>query len=74
MIYGSLVFFTIISLLVVIYKFYYKLTIGICRSQVCLVGKTAIVTGSNTGKVFSENSRDVQLLNIILLIILDIFI
>ncbi|CAH0554938.1 unnamed protein product [Brassicogethes aeneus] len=30
-------------------KIYCKLTIGWCRSQACLTGKTAIVTGANTG-------------------------
>lgn len=39
-----------IATFVVIIKLYLKLTVGWCRSQVCLKGKTAIVTGANTGK------------------------
>lgn len=33
----------------VIFKLYLKLTTGWCRSNVCLVGKTVIVTGANAG-------------------------
>lgn len=39
-----------LALITVIFKLYIKLTTGICKSQVCLKGKTAIVTGANTGK------------------------
>lgn len=35
-------------------KIFMKLTTGWCRSQSCLVGKTAIVTGANTGKVLNN--------------------
>jgi retinol dehydrogenase-11 len=31
------------------FKIYLRLTIGWCKSQTCLVGKTTIVTGANTG-------------------------
>ncbi|EFA09602.1 retinol dehydrogenase 11 [Tribolium castaneum] len=30
-------------------KIYFKLTTGWCKSQTCLVGKTALITGANTG-------------------------
>ncbi|XP_019879193.2 retinol dehydrogenase 11 [Aethina tumida] len=39
----------VIGALLAIAKLYIKLTTGWCRSQTCLVGKTAIVTGANTG-------------------------
>lgn len=42
------VLFWIIGILGVL-KLYIKLTTEWCRSNVCLVGKTAIVTGANTG-------------------------
>lgn len=44
------------SLSLVSLKLYIKLTTGICTSQVCLKGKTAIVTGANTGINNSNNS------------------
>lgn len=31
-------------------KIYIKLATGWCRSKTCLAGKTAIVTGANTGQ------------------------
>lgn len=37
------------ALCLVSFKLYIKLTTGICYSQVCLRGKTTIVTGANTG-------------------------
>ncbi|CAG9861379.1 unnamed protein product [Phyllotreta striolata] len=37
------------ALCVVSLKLYIKLTTGMCKSQVCLVGKTALITGANTG-------------------------
>lgn len=43
-----------IALVSVICKLAIKLTTGWCRSQVCLKGKTAIVTGANTGKWWFE--------------------
>ncbi|XP_049824178.1 retinol dehydrogenase 11 [Aethina tumida] len=39
----------VVGALLAIAKLYIKLTTGWCRSQTCLVGKTAIVTGANTG-------------------------
>lgn len=39
-----------LSSIVIIVKLYNKLTVGWCKSQVCLKRKTAIVTGANTGK------------------------
>ncbi|XP_044269115.1 retinol dehydrogenase 11-like [Tribolium madens] len=47
-----MVFLTAILILFSIFavvKIYLKLTTGRCRSHTCLVGKTAIITGSNTG-------------------------
>lgn len=44
----SYVFWALVILFFVI-KRYYKSTIGVCRSQRQLNGKTAIVTGANTG-------------------------
>nr|XP_969508.2 PREDICTED: uncharacterized protein LOC657996 [Tribolium castaneum] len=43
--------FVIVFLLIfgVILKIYIKFTTGWCRSKTCLVGKTAIITGANTG-------------------------
>lgn len=38
-----------IAIILGVLKVYLKLTTGWCRSNVCLVGKTAIVTGANTG-------------------------
>lgn len=38
-----------IVLILLLFKIYLKLTTGWCTSNVCLVGKTAIVTGANTG-------------------------
>lgn len=52
MLFGILVFFTVATVVLVVFKLWYKLTIGICTSHVCLVGKTAIVTGANSGKHF----------------------
>jgi retinol dehydrogenase-11 len=43
---------TIVSLILgalLAFKIYLRLTIGWCKSQTCLVGKTTIVTGANTG-------------------------
>lgn len=37
------------ALLLITLKLYIKLTTGLCKSQVCLKGKTAIVLGANTG-------------------------
>lgn len=45
-------------LFLVIAKLYIKLTTGWCRSNVCLVGKTVIVTGGNTGIGF-ETAADI---------------
>jgi hypothetical protein len=45
-----LLFAAATALVVLLVKTYAKLTTGWCRSQTCLVGKTAIVTGANTGK------------------------
>lgn len=44
----SSIFWALVVLFVAI-KLYYKFTTGICRSQKQLNGKTAIVTGANTG-------------------------
>jgi retinol dehydrogenase-11 len=44
-----LLFAAATALVVLLVKTYAKLTTGWCRSQTCLVGKTAIVTGANTG-------------------------
>jgi retinol dehydrogenase-11 len=44
---------TIVSLILGAFlalKIYTRLTIGWCKSQTCLVGKTTIVTGANTGR------------------------
>ncbi|XP_060524536.1 retinol dehydrogenase 11-like [Cylas formicarius] len=38
-----------IAWFLVVFKFYLKLTSAWCLSQTCLVGKTALVTGANTG-------------------------
>lgn len=38
-----------VFLILVLFRLYLKLTTGWCTSNVCLVGKTAIVTGANTG-------------------------
>ncbi|KAJ3643648.1 hypothetical protein Zmor_026347 [Zophobas morio] len=43
------IIFLIIFVLVIAFKIYMKVTTGWCRSHTCLVGKTAIVTGANTG-------------------------
>ncbi|XP_063920323.1 retinol dehydrogenase 11-like [Zophobas morio] len=43
------VIFLIIFALLIVFKIYMKVTTGWCRSHTCLVGKTAIVTGANTG-------------------------
>lgn len=40
--------FVIISLVIMI-QIYLKLATKWCRSQLCLLGKTVIVTGANTG-------------------------
>lgn len=40
-----------------ILKLYIKLTTGYCRSNVCLVGKTAIITGANTGTYYKLISK-----------------
>ncbi|KAJ3648512.1 hypothetical protein Zmor_020309 [Zophobas morio] len=46
----SFLFVIIITLAsTVIFKIYLKLSSGWCRSQKCLAGKTAVVTGANTG-------------------------
>lgn len=42
---------SITALSLVSLKLYIKVSTGICRSQVCLKGKTAIVTGANTGMI-----------------------
>lgn len=41
---------TLIILAIISYKLLMKLTTGLCKSSVCLQGKTAIITGANTGK------------------------
>uniref|UniRef100_A0A6P7G5Q8 Retinol dehydrogenase 11-like isoform X1 n=1 Tax=Diabrotica virgifera virgifera TaxID=50390 RepID=A0A6P7G5Q8_DIAVI len=46
---GTALTASIAALSLVSFKLYIKLTTGICQSQVCLAGKTAIVTGANTG-------------------------
>ncbi|EFA10517.1 WW domain-containing oxidoreductase-like Protein [Tribolium castaneum] len=38
-----------VSLLYAVAKIYLRLTTGWCKSHTCLVGKTTIITGSNTG-------------------------
>ncbi|XP_018319143.1 retinol dehydrogenase 11-like [Agrilus planipennis] len=40
---------TFIALVLIILKIYNKLTVGWDRSYTCLIGKTAVVTGANTG-------------------------
>lgn len=50
-----------VFLILVLFKLYLKLTTGWCTSNVCLVGKTAIVTGANTGStnfrfIYSRNT------------------
>ncbi|KAG5897812.1 hypothetical protein JTB14_011812 [Gonioctena quinquepunctata] len=37
------------ALTLVSFKLYIKVTTGLCKSQVCLKGKTALITGANTG-------------------------
>lgn len=49
MIFEMLLGISITALSLVSLKLYLKLTTGLCKSQVCLKGKTAIVTGANTG-------------------------
>ncbi|XP_030748250.1 retinol dehydrogenase 12-like [Sitophilus oryzae] len=46
---GVVAVLAVLVLFLVLAKIYIKLTTGWCRSNVCLVGKTVIVTGSNTG-------------------------
>ncbi|XP_050297543.1 uncharacterized protein LOC126736916 [Anthonomus grandis grandis] len=38
-----------LAIILIIVKLFIKLTTGWCRSNVCLVGKTAVITGANTG-------------------------
>ncbi|CAG9773773.1 unnamed protein product [Ceutorhynchus assimilis] len=38
-----------VAVAVLAFKLWVKLTTGWCRSNVCLIGKTAIITGANTG-------------------------
>jgi len=45
----SLLVSLVILVIGIVFKIYLKLTTGWCRSATCLVGKTAIVTGANTG-------------------------
>lgn len=45
-------------------KLYIKVTTGICKSQVCLKGKTAIITGANTGIHFSLFQNSIILFNL----------
>lgn len=42
-----------------IYKIYLKFTTKWCQSQACLLGKTAIVTGANTG-IFLDKKADIN--------------
>lgn len=51
---GIVGFICIVGLISV--KLYYNYDIGICTSQICLVGKTAIITGANSG-----NTRNILL-------------
>nr|CAI5826494.1 unnamed protein product [Callosobruchus analis] len=46
---GSFHIFASIAGFLVLFKVYLKLSTGWCKSKVCLVGKTVIVTGANTG-------------------------
>ncbi|XP_057653422.1 retinol dehydrogenase 11-like isoform X1 [Diorhabda carinulata] len=46
---GTALATSVAALSLVSLKLYIKLSTGMCHSQVCLVGKTAIVTGANTG-------------------------
>ncbi|KAK4875262.1 hypothetical protein RN001_011684 [Aquatica leii] len=45
----TLITFILIILLILLFKFYLNFTVGWDRSPTCLVGKTALVTGANTG-------------------------
>lgn len=40
--------------LAVILKIYIKLRTGWCKSNTCLVGKTAIITGANAGTYLNQ--------------------
>lgn len=46
-VFANILFWVILVLLV--FKLYIKTTTAWCKSNVCLIGKTAIVTGANTG-------------------------
>jgi hypothetical protein len=42
----------ILCVVLLLFAFYLRFTIAITRSNSCLVGKTAIVTGANSGELF----------------------
>jgi hypothetical protein len=41
----------ILCVVLLLFAFYLRFAIAITRSNSCLVGKTAIVTGANSGKI-----------------------
>jgi hypothetical protein len=41
----------ILCVVLLLFAFYFRFAIAITRSNSCLVGKTAIVTGANSGKI-----------------------
>lgn len=48
----EIVFLVSVVLGLLIFKLYLKLSTAHCYSQVCLKGKTVLVTGANSGKIF----------------------
>lgn len=55
--YESLLVFVIVNLLLLLaIKLYIKLTTGINNTYTCLIGKTVIITGGNSGKRKKKNS------------------
>ncbi|KAG6441479.1 retinol dehydrogenase 13-like [Manduca sexta] len=52
-----LTIFAVIAVIVILFKVYQKLTLGICRSSAHMVGKVVIVTGGNSG-IGLETAKD----------------
>jgi hypothetical protein len=50
--YGIVAVFTVICLFLLLCHLHCRLAFYVTRSSACLVGKTAIVTGANSGKFF----------------------
>lgn len=48
----AIITIAVIVILAILVKVYVKLTTGIDNSDTSLIGKTAIVTGANTGTLF----------------------